>query len=125
MPHLRLRLLLLIGVALAAPVGCLRGPMFIPVAQRKAIDRAVVDYPGGYVLKEVLHNLTGPIDFEEDEHGDWIVAESGRGGFSPRIFRFNPRDGAMSVIYPAGRNIKVPDVAPFNLIKTGFRIYGP
>jgi glucose/arabinose dehydrogenase len=122
MQPFRLPLLVLLGLLIA---GCVRGPMFIPAAQRKPIDRALVDYPGGFALKEVLHNLTGPIDFEEDEEGNWIVAESGRGGFSPRIFRFNPKDGTTSYIYPTGRAVKVPDVAPFNLIKTGFHIYGP
>src|SRR5688500_13782539 len=122
MPHSRLPLLVLLGVFVA---GCVRGPMFIPVNERKAIDRAVVDYPGGYVLKQVLENLTGPIDFEEDEEGHWIIAESGRGGYQPRIFRLNPNDGSVSYIYPPGGRFNVPDMLPFTLIKTGFQIYGP
>jgi hypothetical protein len=125
MPTFRLPQLALPALLAIVVAGCVRGPMFVPVNQRKAIDRAVVDYPGGYVLKEVLHNLTGPIDFEEDEQGNWIVAESGRGGYAPRIFRFNPNDGSVAYIYPTGRAVTVPDMPPFNLIKTGFHIYGP
>src|SRR5688572_2243073 len=126
MPTFRLPLQFVLGIVVGTFVaGCVRGPMFIPPAERKVIDRAVVDYPGGYVLKEVLHNLTGPIDFEEDEDGNWIVLESGRGGHAPRIFCFNPSEGSLKNILPPRRKVKVPDVAPFNLIKTGFHIYGP
>src|SRR5688500_5678935 len=99
--------------------------MSIPATPHKVNDRPVGYYPGRYVLKDVRHNLTGPIDFEEDEQGHWIIAESGRGGYEPRIFRVNPNDGSVAYIYPPGGRFKVPDMLPFTLIKTGFHIYGP
>lgn len=104
--------------------GCTRGPAFIPPEQRKVIDRAVVDYPGGARLVEVVRHLTGAADFEEDADGNWIIAESGSGGYEPRIFGFRP-DGTYFSVYPAGRSLRTPNVAPFNLVKTGFRLYGP
>ena len=99
--------------------GCLRGPVTVPLAQRKPIDRAVVDYQRG-VLEEVARNLTAAIDCEPDAQGNVIVAESGEGGYEPHIFGIRP-DGTQFQIYPAGRPIRVP----FDLYKIGYRIYGP
>ena len=50
---------MLVALALTPLAGCVRGPMYVNPLQRKVIDRSVVDYPGGYVLKTLLHNLTG------------------------------------------------------------------
>src|SRR5258705_11155560 len=100
--------------------GCVRGPVFVPAAQRKPIDRSLVDYPGGGVLEEVAHNLTGAVDCEIDAQGNLIVAESGEGGYDPRIYGFK-LDGTFFSIYPAARPIRVP----FDIVKTGYRIYGP
>jgi hypothetical protein len=105
---------------LAAATGCLRGPVFVPAAQRKPVDRALVDYPGGGVLEEVIHNLTAPVDCEVDAQGNLIVAESGDGGYEPRLYGYKP-DGTFFGIYPPSRPIRVP----FDLVKTGYRIYGP
>ena len=118
----RFTLLVLTAIAMAPLTGCMRGLMYYAPGQRKIIDRSIVDYPGGYVLKVVLHNLTGPIDVEEDADGNLILLESGRDGYEPRLFCFKP-DGTFINIYPTGRSI--PDIAPFNLIHTGFHIYGP
>lgn len=110
--------------ALAACIatGCVRGPIFVAPDARKAIDRQLVDYPGRMVLREVVHNLTAPIDMEEDADGNIIVAESGSGGFDPRLYGFK-LDGTYFSIYPIG--VKIPNVAPLNLVKTGWRMYGP
>ena len=113
-------LLLLALASLLAQTGCVRGPIFIPAAQRKALDRAVVEYPGGGVLEIVAHSLTGAVDCEQDAAGNIIVAESGEGGYEPRLYGFKP-DGTQFSIYPAGRPLRVP----FDVIKTGYRIYGP
>src|SRR5437867_5109193 len=85
--------------AVAFITGCVRGPVFVPAAQRKAIDRALIEYPGGGVLEEVAHNLTGVVDCEQDAQGNLIVAESGAGGYDPRIYGFKP-DGTVFGIYP-------------------------
>jgi glucose/arabinose dehydrogenase len=112
--------LLLLATSLAPLTGCLRGPVIVPVAQRKVIDRSLVDYPGKAVLEEIAHNLTGVIDVEIDAQENIIVAESGEGGFEPRIFGIR-KDNTTFSIYPAGRPIRVP----FDIVKTGYRIYGP
>lgn len=126
MRHPRLKPLLpLMTVAIAlvvASAGCVRGPMYIAPGQRKVVDRAIVDYPGGFVLKTYLHNLTGPIDVEEDADGNIIILESGRAGYQPRLFCFHT-DGSVASIYPTGR--RIPDIAILNLIQPGFHIYGP
>ena len=118
--HLRLPIVVF---AMSLLAGCVRGPTFVPPSQRRPIDRLLVDYPGGMVLKEVVKNLTGPCDFEEDAEGNWIIAESGMGGFDPRIFGFK-KDGTYFTIYPASR-YNIPSVTPFNLIDPRFKIYGP
>src|SRR6266850_497212 len=79
-----------------------------------------VTSPGGGVLEEVAHNLTGAVDCEVDQQGNLIIAESGEGGYEPRIFGFKP-DGTFFSIYPPARPIRVP----FDIVKTGYRIYGP
>ena len=66
--------------------GCRTGPVVVPEGQRRAIDRRLVEYPSGVELVEVVRNLTGPVDVEVDPDGNLIVAESGRGGYEPRIF---------------------------------------
>jgi hypothetical protein len=108
---------------LSTLTGCLRGPVIIPAAQRKPVDRALVDYPDG-VLEEVARNLTGAVDCEVDAQGNLIIAESGDNelltGSEPHIFGIRP-DGTQFQIYPSSRPIRVP----FDLVKTGFRVYGP
>src|SRR4051812_25065551 len=74
--------------------GCVRGPVFVPAVQRRIIDRSLIDYPGHGVLEVVAEQLTGPIDCEVDVAGNLIVAESGEGGYEPRIFGYRP-DGSI------------------------------
>ena len=119
-PPLRLRrLVVLMLAACCLAGGCVQRPAFIEPAARKAIDRKLVDYPGGAVLEEVVRGLTGPIDCEVDEQGNLIVAESGAGGRDPRIIGYRP-DGTSFNIYPVNRTF----VFPFDVVKIGFRIYG-
>src|SRR4051812_6334915 len=87
-----LLVVLFVGGLIVAPTGCTRGPLYVAESMRKPIDRAIVDYPGGTRLVEVVRNLTGACDFEEDADGNWIIAESGAGGYDPRIFGFK-KDG--------------------------------
>jgi glucose/arabinose dehydrogenase len=112
----------LIAIAATATIfcGCARGPVYVPAAQRKVIDRSLVDYPGGVELEEVVRGLTGPCDIDIDPQGNLIVAESGTAGYDPKIFGYRP-DGTHFNIYPQPATVRVP----FDLIRTGFHIYGP
>ena len=104
------------------PGGCVRGPTFIPVNQRRVIDRQLVDYPGGVVMKEVMRGITGPVAIEIDDDDTLIIAEGGLDDGDPHIYgyRRGREDGYFS-IYPAGKRL------PLNIqnIAGGFRIYGP
>ena len=124
LPPPLLSLSLVVAIVLLVAGGCAQGPSVVSPAARKPIDRSLVDYPGGVVLKEVVRNLTAPCDFEEDAEGNWIIAESGMGGYDPRIFMVK-KDGSISTIYPSSSKYKIPDVAPFSLVDTRFHIYGP
>ncbi len=119
---LRLTPLFLVAIVFALLQGCVRGPMWIAPANRKVIDRSVIDYPGGFVLKVVLHNLTAPCDIAQDAAGNLIVLESGRGGYSPRILCFHP-DGSVNTIYPARPDFS--ELEPFDFFNSGYKIYGP
>jgi hypothetical protein len=90
---------LLFFALLALPItpGCIRGPIFVPTAQRHTIDRAIVDYPGGMLLEEVVNNLNSPTDCEVDSAGNLIVVEGGVTGSDPRIYGFH-QDGTLFTI---------------------------
>src|SRR5688500_15327264 len=109
-----------VAFVLTLVAGCVHGPSFVSPAQRVVIDRGLVDYPGGVEMEEVVRGLTGPCDFDIERHGNLVIAESGAGGQEPRIFGYKP-DGTYFNIYPAPRTVRVP----FDIIKTGFVIYGP
>src|SRR5438552_3072133 len=112
--------LCLFALTVATIAGCVRGPSFVSVAQRKPIDRALVDYPGGVIMEEAVRGLTGAIDCEIDAQGNLIVAESGDAGYEPRIFGYRP-DGSRFDIYPPPRLVRVP----FDAVIVGYQIYGP
>jgi hypothetical protein len=97
-----------------------RGPVVIPPDKRTVIDRQLVEYPAGVELQEVARELTGPVDAAVDAEGNLIVAESGRGGYEPRIFGIR-KDGSQFTIYPSDKRFPFP----INWVKPGFRIYGP
>ncbi len=118
----RLRPAIFILAIFALITGCARRPIYIAAPLRQPIDREIVEYPGGMLLTQVMHNLTGPVDMEEDADGNIIIAEGGLGGYPPRIYGFRP-NGTYFSIYPRG--LKIPDVAPVNLVRPGFHIYGP
>ena len=107
-------------LCLISAAGCVHGPSYIAPNNRRPIDRALVDYPGGCALEMVATSLTGAIDCDIDSQGNVIIAESGAGGYEPHIFGCRP-DGSTFDIYPPFRPIRVP----FNLAKLGYQIYGP
>src|SRR2546430_8697263 len=116
-------LMAVVGALLAG--GCVRGPIFVPVNQRVAIDRALVEYPGGAVMKEVVRNLTGPADIEVDSAGTMIIAEGATADQDPHIFGFR-KDGGYFNIYPTGQRLPftIPSI-PSPPFSGSFRIYGP
>jgi glucose/arabinose dehydrogenase len=115
----RLVALTLLAAAATASSGCVQVSTFVPAEQRKPIDRALVSYPGGVVLEEVVRGLTAPVDCDIDEQGNLIVAESGAEGRDPRIIGYRP-DGTSFLIYPTKRKI----IFPFDVVKVGFWLHG-
>lgn len=94
--------------------GCITRPQLLPVDARKPIDRKVVEYPQGFVLKILARGLTAPssIAFVKEEgefQGSLLVAESGTEGYSPRIFGWKP-DGAYFNVYPRSQKIPIPQI---------------
>ncbi|MGB7160783.1 MAG: hypothetical protein WBD40_22150 [Tepidisphaeraceae bacterium] len=118
-----LRSIVLPAVLVAAvfvAAGCVSGPTVIVPDKRTTIDRKLVEYPARVQLQEIARELTGPVDCAVDAEGNLIVAESGRGGYEPRIYAIR-KNGTTFDIYPTAQRF------PFLLswIKPGHRIYGP
>lgn len=112
---------LVVFMGLMLAVGCARGPLYIPVEQRRPIDRSEVEYPAQLELTTVISGLTAPtaVAFETqdpDHYGSVLIAESGQGGTDVRIFGFRP-DGTQFWIYPQGSTLPI--------IGQKFRIYAP
>src|SRR5438045_9774657 len=72
--HMRLKAgLILCGLLLVT--GCKTSSMFIPSNQQHTIDRAVVDYPPNFDLKEFAQYLDCPTAFCFDPDGTMFVGE--------------------------------------------------
>lgn len=94
----------LVVLLLLSLTGCATGPTWIPPEQRSPIDRSVVEYPAGYRMELIGRNMTAPSAIAFDEKRNLlIIAESGNGGFRPRIYGFNLEDNSYINIYPKGR----------------------
>ena len=109
-------LLLLLAVAVI-DVGCAPRPRMIPAAERKPIDRSVVEYPSGFALHRYIENLTGATAIAFDDQGSILIAESGDGGRAPAIYGFRT-DGTRFDIYH-DPNLPFAIAAPRN------KLYGP
>jgi glucose/arabinose dehydrogenase len=113
----------LLVLALVLPPGCGPGPHLIKPEERKSIDRAVVEYPAGYVLQPCIRNLTGATAIAFDEQGSIVIAEGGDGDLI-RIYGFRINgDGSRFDIYPKFRRrlpgpLKALDQVPY-------KMYGP
>src|SRR5580658_5733314 len=75
----------LLGAALLLLIvtGCTIGPSIIPAAQRRTVDRALVEYPPGFELHVLAKGLTAPtciaFDYDDPVHkGSMFIAESGQ-----------------------------------------------
>jgi len=104
MTYLRSPIALLLVAALMLAGGCVVGPAVIPQPQRRAIDRALVEYPPGFELTVFAHGLTAAtciaFDYDDPVHkGSLFVAESGEGDTRVRIYYFTP-DGKRFDLYP-------------------------
>ena len=89
----------------------------LPEADRATIDRAVVEYPSGFVFQPYLHNLTGPTAIAFDDKGNLLIAEGGMDGRAPAIYAFKP-DGTHFHIY------RDPQL-PFAIGAPDYKLYGP
>jgi glucose/arabinose dehydrogenase len=107
--------------------GCTTGPRYIAESDRKVIDRKFVETPRGYVIKVLADGLSAPtaIAFVTDEgeyKGAMLVAESGDGMDSPRIYGWkNDSSHSFFSVYPRGT--QVPLFA--RLLPRPYDIYGP
>jgi len=66
--------------------GCRTTPEILK--NQASIDRAVVEYPAGFELRQHVRGLTAPTGIAFDADGSLLVAESGIDGNEPRIFGF-------------------------------------
>jgi glucose/arabinose dehydrogenase len=95
--------------------GCRTTPEILK--NQPSIDRAIVEYPAGFELREHVRGLTAPTAIAFDADGSLLVAESGIGGGEPRVFGFK-KDGTTFDIWPRGRQFPT-------LFTRGFKLYGP
>src|SRR5450432_1183072 len=96
-------------LAMLLVAGCAQQPVFLPEDWRKPIDRKLVEYPNGFVLKTLARGLTAPssIAFVNDEgefKGSILIAESGAVNDQPRIYGWKP-DGTYFSIFPRGSHL--------------------
>jgi glucose/arabinose dehydrogenase len=103
-------------LAIMLLAGCARQPVFLPEDWRKPIDRKLVEYPNGFVLKTIARGLTAPsaIAFVNDEgefKGSILVAESGVGSELPRIYGWTP-EGTYFSIFPRGTRLPSFGILP-------------
>jgi len=102
----------------ACLTGCARGPRLLDSAERKVIDRSIVEYPNDLALTPYVGGLTAPVGIAfESQDGAYkdalLLAE---GGKTPRVYGFKP-DGEQFWIYPKTTQI------PF--FGDPFRLHGP
>jgi glucose/arabinose dehydrogenase len=112
----------LLAMALLLAGGCIGQPVVLPPRDQVAIDRTLMEYPPGFVVKPLMVNLTAPTALCFDSQGTMFVAEGGgtKDDLEPHIFGYRPGAPASQQlfdVYPVGRRI------PF--VPTGFQIKGP
>jgi len=88
-----------------------------PAADRRPIDRALVEYPSGFVLERYIENLTGPTSIAFDDQGSLLIAEGGSAERAPAIFGMRP-DGTRFEVY------RDPQL-PFGIASPKAKLYGP
>ena len=99
--------------------GCARGPVLYQPKNQITLDRALVESPAGFEVKQVMSNLTAPTAIAIDaSDGTILVAEGGIDGDEPQIYAVKS-NSTLSLIYPYDHRI------PFSPVQPGFQIYGP
>jgi glucose/arabinose dehydrogenase len=109
--------------------GCARGPYYVPPRERQTIDRKFVEYPANFDLAAAVTGLTAPTSIaivhdEGPHHGSVLIAESGSGGYRPRIYGFKP-DGTYFDVYPSPKRSAIERVPPFRFLRGATELYGP
>jgi glucose/arabinose dehydrogenase len=89
----------------------------VAAAERRPIDRAVVEYPSGFVFHRYIENLSGATAIAFDDQGSILIAEGGLGNRSPAIFGFRP-DGTRFDVYHDAQ-------LPFGIGSPKKKLYGP
>lgn len=109
--------LVMLAILMAASPGCGPRARVVPVADRKPIDRAVIEGPAGFTVQRYIENLTAPTSIAFDDKGNLLIAESGADGRPPAIYGFKP-DGARFSIYHDPR-------LPLGVGSPKAKLYGP
>ncbi len=109
------------SMALAAILigGCTSSPVLLKPEQQTMIDRGMIEYPAATELKPLVRGLTAPAGIAFDSDGSMLIAESGRGGNTPRVFGYRA-DGTYFDVYP--QKSKYP---LFNFGNDKFKMYAP
>src|SRR4051812_35767953 len=102
---------------LLAFTGCHPGGMFIRPDQQRTIDRAIVDYPPSFDLKEFAQNLNCPTAMCFDPDGTMFIVEGGIANQPVHIFG-RRADGSQIEIYPL--STRLPLIA-----RDKFKVCGP
>ena len=99
--------------------GCAQGPVVYRPKEQIRLDRALVECPAEFELKQIVSNLNAPTAIAIDaSDGTLLIAEGGIDGDEPRIYALKP-NFTLSLVYPYDRRI------PFSPLQPGFQIYGP
>ena len=111
-------LAVLLGLTIAALTGCAERPHMLPYDQQTPIDRSVMKYPTGSVVKPYVRGLSAPTAIAWDEDHSLLIAQGGNWDEEPSIIGFKP-DGSFFQVYPKERRF------PLNLARNDFKLYGP
>ena len=114
---IRCAVLLLVAAAALTAGGCGPRPRMLPPAERRTIDRSIVEYPSGFQFQRYIENLTGATAIAFDDQGNLLIAEGGLGDRDPAIYGFRP-DGTRFDVYRDPR-------LPFGIGAPKFKLYGP
>jgi hypothetical protein len=103
--------------------GCGGGPTYIAPEAQKQIDRSIVEFPSGLVLKTAVTGITSgaAIAFVKDEgpyKDSMLIAEAGVDDRAPRIYGWKA-DRTWFSVYPRRTTL------PFSLLGPSDKIYGP
>jgi len=99
--------------------GCSTTPYMLKPEEQVTIDRGRVEYPAATELKPLVRGLTAPTGIAFDTDGSIILAESGEGNNTPRVFGFKP-DGTPFEVYP-----RRGKYYPLTIGTDKFKMYAP